>query len=207
MVARAGAGPEPIPHKQLTAENLALAILDALSPTALDRARELGESIQHEKGCEMGAESFHAQMGVDALRCSLLPERVAIWHLKGSKIRLSSLAATVLGNEGLIKFNDLRLYVDLHNSKFEIPNQDQISFTRVRHRDGPVGSSFWCSLRRPWLCSQLNSSLLESAYWCRERDCGEETGTTGINAELWIHELDQEETSRNTTFQLDSGLV
>lgn len=109
MVARAGAGPEPIPHKQLTAENLALAILDALSPTALDRARELGESIQHENGCEMGAESFHAQMGVDALRCSLLPERVAIWHLKGSKIRLSSLAATVLGNEGLIKFNDLRL--------------------------------------------------------------------------------------------------
>ena len=43
MVARAGAGPPPTPFKELTAEGLANAILEALKPETLQRARELGE--------------------------------------------------------------------------------------------------------------------------------------------------------------------
>ncbi|KAH7311031.1 UDP-glucose,sterol transferase [Rhexocercosporidium sp. MPI-PUGE-AT-0058] len=115
MVARAGAGPSPIPFKDLTAETLTAGILEALRPETLERAKELGNRIREEKGSEAGAASFHAQMDVDSLRCTMVPSRVAVWQVntKGSKtsdIKLSAFAATVLGDEGMIDVNQLKLY-------------------------------------------------------------------------------------------------
>ena len=115
MIARAGAGPKPIPFKELTAEGLANAILQALKPETLERARELGERIREEKGCESGAISFHKQMDVDKLRCLMTPNRAAVWRVKTNEkstgdIRLSAFAASVLGNEGVLDLNQLRLY-------------------------------------------------------------------------------------------------
>ncbi|MCJ1313310.1 hypothetical protein MMC25_006987 [Agyrium rufum] len=115
MVARAGAGPDPIPYKNLTAQGLADAILEALKPERLERAKELGERIREEKGCEAGAANFHAQLNVDSLRCMMSPGRVAAWRVKtiGSDvedIRLSPFAATLLGNAGLLDVNQLTMH-------------------------------------------------------------------------------------------------
>jgi hypothetical protein len=81
MVARAGAGPSPIPFKELTAEGLANAILTALKPETLERAKELGERIREEKGCEAGAASFHAQLDINRLRCVISLNKTAIWRV------------------------------------------------------------------------------------------------------------------------------
>jgi hypothetical protein len=118
MVARAGAGPTPVHSKDLTADRLAEAILKALKPETLDRAKELGDRIKEEKGTEAGATSFHALSHVGLLRCALAPSRPAVWTVRtkkpkedGSKdIQLSAFAATVLGNEGLIDVNALTIY-------------------------------------------------------------------------------------------------
>ncbi|KUJ08881.1 UDP-Glycosyltransferase/glycogen phosphorylase [Mollisia scopiformis] len=110
MVARAGAGPLPIPYKQLTSEKLAAAILEAIKPETLERAKELGEKIKEEQGCDVGGKSFHDLLDVDSLRCSLAPSRVAVWRIKRTKTRLSALAANVLSSEGLVDFADLKLY-------------------------------------------------------------------------------------------------
>lgn len=115
MIARAGAGPSPIPNKELTAQGLADAILQALKPETLERARELGERIGQEKGCQAGVTSFHDQIEVDRLRCMMAPGRPAVWKVKttGSKtddVRLSAFAATVLGDEGILDVNLLKLY-------------------------------------------------------------------------------------------------
>jgi UDP:flavonoid glycosyltransferase YjiC (YdhE family) len=110
MTARAGAGPMPVPYKTITADKLANAIKEALKPESLERARELSEKIKQETGCESGCESFHKQLCLDTLRCSLYPRNVAVWRVKRTDIRLSALAATVLGNEGLLDFTDLKLY-------------------------------------------------------------------------------------------------
>ncbi|KAF4626342.1 hypothetical protein G7Y89_g11818 [Cudoniella acicularis] len=112
MVARAGAGPSPIPFKELTAERLAGGILEALKPETLERAKELGERIREERGCEAGAASFHAHLNMNRMRCLMAPSRVAVWQVstKGGGVRLSAFAATVLGNEGLLDLNQLKLY-------------------------------------------------------------------------------------------------
>jgi UDP:flavonoid glycosyltransferase YjiC (YdhE family) len=110
MCARAGAGPMPIAYKDLTADKLAGQIKKALEPASLERAAELSSKIKSEQGSQTGAESFHRQLHVEDLRCSLCPDRVAVWRVRRTDIRLSALAATVLGTEGLLDFNDLKLY-------------------------------------------------------------------------------------------------
>ncbi|KAE8421311.1 hypothetical protein BDV36DRAFT_280860 [Aspergillus pseudocaelatus] len=45
IVARAGAGPHPVPYKQLTAEKLAEAINKALEPSTLEKAEEIGKAF------------------------------------------------------------------------------------------------------------------------------------------------------------------
>ena len=57
-----------------------------------------------------GAQSFHKQLKLETLRCNLYPKRAAVWRVKRTNIRLSALAATVLGNEGLLDFSDLKLF-------------------------------------------------------------------------------------------------
>ncbi|THW18319.1 UDP-Glycosyltransferase/glycogen phosphorylase [Aureobasidium pullulans] len=110
MVAKAGAGPDPINHKDLTADNLAEAIDKALEPATRERAQDLANSISHEKGTESGAQSFHQFLEVDKLRCSIAPSKAAVWRLKRTEVRLSALAATTLATEGLLDFKDLKLY-------------------------------------------------------------------------------------------------
>ena len=111
MIAKAGAGPKPIPYKNLTAENLATAIDEALRPETQIRAKELGQKIREEKGADQGAKYFHDHLATDKMRCSVAPSRVAVWRVRRTQIRLSTFAAAVLAKEGILKYTDLKLYV------------------------------------------------------------------------------------------------
>ncbi|GAP85346.2 putative glycosyltransferase family 28 domain-containing protein [Rosellinia necatrix] len=110
MVARAGAGPDPIPYKRLTAEGLAEAIIIALRPETQEKAKILGQKIREEQGADIGAQSFHRHLNVDALRCAVAPSRVAVWRVRRSKTHLSALAAATLVNSGCIRYSDLKLF-------------------------------------------------------------------------------------------------
>jgi UDP:flavonoid glycosyltransferase YjiC (YdhE family) len=110
MVHRAGAGPEPIPHKQLTSDNLAEGIKICLKPESQNKAHELAAKIAKEKGSDVGAQSFHQFLDVDTLRCSLAPSRTAVWSIKRTDVRLSAMAACTLANEGLLDFKELKLF-------------------------------------------------------------------------------------------------
>ncbi|KAF2096051.1 UDP-Glycosyltransferase/glycogen phosphorylase [Rhizodiscina lignyota] len=110
MVARAGAGPYPIPYKQLTADKLADAINFCLKPESLERAKELASKIAAERGSDMGAQSIHQFLEPDRLRCTLAPSRSAVWRVKRTKVRLSAFAACTLANADLLDFHDLKLF-------------------------------------------------------------------------------------------------
>jgi UDP:flavonoid glycosyltransferase YjiC (YdhE family) len=110
MVARAGAGPDPISHKQLTADKLADAINFCLKPESLERAKELASKIAAEQGSDTGAQSFHQYLEADRLRCTLAPSRPATWRIKRTQVRLSAFAACTLANANLLDFHDLKLF-------------------------------------------------------------------------------------------------
>ncbi|KAM0559386.1 hypothetical protein ACHAPJ_004411 [Fusarium lateritium] len=110
MIARANAGPDPIPYKQLTAEKLAEAITFCLKPETLEQAKVLGQKIREEKGVDVGGKSFHDHLDVDKLRCTLAPSRAAAWRVRRTQVRLSAFAAAVLVEQGSLQWSDLKLY-------------------------------------------------------------------------------------------------
>ncbi len=109
MIAKAGAGPSPIPFSKLTAENLAAAIQEAIKPETQIRAEELGAKIRQEQGADVGGKSFHEFLDTNSMRCSIAPSRVAIWRVRRTRTKLSALASAVLVQEGIIKYTDLKL--------------------------------------------------------------------------------------------------
>lgn len=54
------------------------------------------------------AQIFHQHLGVDKLRCTLVPSRSAVWRIRRTKVRLSAFAACTLVNAGLLEFKDLK---------------------------------------------------------------------------------------------------
>ncbi|KAI4738527.1 UDP-Glycosyltransferase/glycogen phosphorylase [Aureobasidium sp. EXF-12298] len=110
MIARAGAGPDPIPYEQLTVEKLVNAINFCLRPESLERAKELAKKIAAERGCDVGAQSFHQFLEVDRLRCVLAPSRAAVWRIRRTRVNLSAFAACTLANANLLDFHDLKLF-------------------------------------------------------------------------------------------------
>ena len=128
MVAKAGAGAhEAIPYKRLTVDALAEGIKQCLSPEAKKAAERLAEDIAEEgDGAKNAVEAFHrhlAMRGEHSMRCSILPDHVAVWTLKHSNLRLSALAAELLIEKKKIKWQDLRLVRHYEWNDFEGPGE------------------------------------------------------------------------------------
>ncbi|KAK5276853.1 hypothetical protein LTR16_010598, partial [Cryomyces antarcticus] len=114
MVAAAKAGAhECIPYKKLTAERLAEGIKQCLTDEARENAGKIAKSIEKEgDGAGNAVRSFHRSLplrGEHSMRCSVLEDRVAVWQLKNTHLRLSALAAELLVERKKIKWHDLKL--------------------------------------------------------------------------------------------------
>ena len=128
MVARAGAGAhQATPYKKLSAVALAEGIKQCLQPEAKEAAEKIARSIAEEgDGAENAVDSFHRHLpmrGKHSMRCSVFPDRVAVWTLKRSKLRLSALAAELLIEKRKIQWKDLRLCRHYEWNDFEGPGE------------------------------------------------------------------------------------
>lgn len=109
MIAAAGAGPKPIPHKELSVTNLANAIRYCLSDEAIGAAASIARKMQSESGVQAAARSFHANLPAESLQCDLLPGFPAVWSYKKGRrrLKLSKLAAEVIRSENPKAFDNL----------------------------------------------------------------------------------------------------
>ncbi|KAF4332436.1 udp transferase [Fusarium beomiforme] len=114
MIERAGAGPAPLPFKDITAEKLAANILFALKPAVSKAAQRMAHAITQENGARNTAMDFLDRLGIEDLRCDLCPDRLAIWQHKSTGIHLSGFAMSCLVDKGLIHPNDNKLLQHKH---------------------------------------------------------------------------------------------
>ncbi len=121
IVARAGAGPQPIPFKKLTTEKLVSAINEALGAETKQKANSIGEQMRREKGAENAVNSFHRHLDVESLCCSICPARPAVWWLRHSQIKLSTFAASVLLHTGHVRPRDVFLYHSHEHDTYRHP--------------------------------------------------------------------------------------
>ncbi|THX28348.1 UDP-Glycosyltransferase/glycogen phosphorylase [Aureobasidium pullulans] len=128
MVSKAKAGAhESIPYKKLDAEMLAEGIKQCLTDEARKNAEGIAESIAAEgDGAENAVKSFHRSLpfaGRRSMRCSILEDRVAVWKLKSSNLRLSALAADILVEQKKLSWKELRLLRHYEWNDFDGPGE------------------------------------------------------------------------------------
>ncbi|KAF3770191.1 family 1 glycosyltransferase [Cryphonectria parasitica EP155] len=127
MIVQAKAGPESVPYKQLSAEKLAEGIKFCLTEEAQKNAQALARDIAREgDGAENMCAFFHNHLqlsGKHSMRCSILQDRVAVWHMKGTSLRLSALAADILVERGFIQWRKLSLVRHCEWNDFEGPGE------------------------------------------------------------------------------------
>lgn len=110
IIAKAGAGPDPLPFKELTTEKLTKAINKALEPSTRERAGEISEKMKTESGVANAVQSFYRHLDLNKLQCSICPHLPAVWAIRKSQIRLSAFAGTILVEAGLLKPYDVELH-------------------------------------------------------------------------------------------------
>lgn len=125
MIEKAKAGPEPVPYKYLSAEKLAEGIKYCLTEEARMNAETISNDMRREgDGAENMCTFVHRHLtltGKHSMRCSILDDRVAVWHLKGTSLRLSALAADILVEKGFLQWRKLKLIRHCEWNDFEGP--------------------------------------------------------------------------------------
>jgi hypothetical protein len=114
MIAKAGAGPVPVPFKEMTAETLADSITFALKPKVQISVQEMAAQIEEEHGDEDTVEDWNDRIDIDDFRCDLFPERLAIWQHKKSKAQLSGFAVSCLIQKHAIQHGDVKMLKRRH---------------------------------------------------------------------------------------------
>ena len=110
MVARAGAGPEPVPFKKMTAESLAASITFALKPEVQEGAQKMAQDIKKEDGARGMVNKFQQRCVIEGLtQCELCPGRLANWVHKKTKRKLSGFAVACLVRKNLMLPNEVKL--------------------------------------------------------------------------------------------------
>ncbi|KAK8041791.1 Sterol 3-beta-glucosyltransferase [Apiospora rasikravindrae] len=127
MIGTAGAGPEAVPYKQLDVDKLADGIKFCLTDKAREGAQKIAKSIEAEgDGAKNAVKSFHNHLafsGEESMRCSILSDRVAVWKVKDTSIKLSAVAADILVEKGLLSWRRLRLIRHKEWNDFEGPGE------------------------------------------------------------------------------------
>jgi hypothetical protein len=127
MVGKAGAGAQPVPYKDLTTEKLANGIRQLLTEDARAAAEKIAKDIEEEgDGAQNAVRSFHRSLhlrGEHSMRCCILEDRVAVWKLKSTNLRLSALAADILVEKRKLSWRQLRLIRHYEWNDFEGPGE------------------------------------------------------------------------------------
>lgn len=98
MVAAAGAGPAPIPHKTLNSQSLSEALRFCQHDEVKVAAKTIADKMGDEDGVRTAVMSFLNNLPVEKMQCDFLHDQPASWSLKFGKrvTKVSILAAEVL---------------------------------------------------------------------------------------------------------------
>jgi len=134
MCARAGAGPNPIPFKELTVDKLVEGIRFALGDDAKRAAEELSLRISREDGVSNAVDGFHRLLPLKRMRCCVFPEKVAVWSVPKMNWGISSQVAGVLDKERKLDLRKLKLS---RHKIYDTENQ-QVSISKFRANDSGI---------------------------------------------------------------------
>lgn len=99
MVARAGAGPKPIPYAEVTTEKLANAFRFVSADEVRDKAVRMSECMKKEDGAALAMEAFYWHLPLEAMTCDLDSRSLAKVYCHECRLKLSIVADQVVHAE------------------------------------------------------------------------------------------------------------
>ncbi|KAJ9419244.1 hypothetical protein FOXG_16341 [Fusarium oxysporum f. sp. lycopersici 4287] len=187
MIAQAGAGPTPIPFKELTAEILASSIIFSLKTEVQEAVQKMAERIGAEDGACGTAVDFQERLDIDHLRCDICPDRLAVWRHKTTGTHLSGFAAACLVDKGLLDPRDFKLLKHKHWYVDEGAEHPIVGAVAAASNFvitlGTAASDFSQRLKnRPRWSSRDNKAILPQMSWYNtNRDIHQPTLTVNHN--------------------------
>ena len=114
MVYKGGAGPAPIPHKQLSVDRLAEALKYCTTARATAAAERMGAQIRAENGVQEGVLSFYRHLPLLNMRCGC--SRLHGIQVEGERLSTSD----VIWIQGRLPYGGLlNMSVDTFNLKMD----------------------------------------------------------------------------------------
>ncbi|KAJ5719871.1 hypothetical protein N7493_006749 [Penicillium malachiteum] len=114
MIARAGAGPRPIPYASLTVQNLAAAIEFSPTKEVKTVAEAISQKMRVETGVRAAVNSFHRHLLLDQMRCDIMAGQPAVLkYTKGKRpLNISTAAALIMIERGSVDARHFQWYVN-----------------------------------------------------------------------------------------------
>ncbi|CAE6434741.1 unnamed protein product [Rhizoctonia solani] len=152
MIAKAGAGPEPIPQDELSIKTLIAAFEFVKTPQARQAAERMGKQIRSENGVILGVDSFHKHLPLLNMRCDIDPHKLAEWWSPEYYLRLSGFAATTLIEAGLLDMKKLQQHrtkeYDTHKKATDPVTGGSIEIMRtVTHYYASIAQIFYSPIK------------------------------------------------------------
>ncbi|CAF1206978.1 unnamed protein product [Didymodactylos carnosus] len=125
MINQSGAGPSPIPGKDLTSHDLIEAFKFIHQNDVCEAAERLRLAFDHENGCERAVQSFHSRLPLHKMQSDLHSAFGACFYLKDYSLQVSRPVAQVLLAAEKIKESQLTLHSTY--SWHRLKNDDRLS--------------------------------------------------------------------------------
>ena len=126
VVEKNGAGPRPVPGKNLTTKDLIEAIQFVHEPSTKTAAEKIQKSILQEHGCDDAVRAFHEHLPLHRMYSDLEPTYVACYRLKAYHLRISRSVAQVLIITNRVKqehlsYHSTRKWLSMYDNRMHIP--------------------------------------------------------------------------------------
>ena len=143
MISKSGAGPVPIPGKDITAKNLAAAFKFVHETSAREAAERLRVAFEDENGCEAAVQSFHSQLPLRQMRSDLEPSFPACLAVKDYHLQISRPVAQALLAAEVLEENQLTVHSTYRWNLMKNDDETYMPFHNfIRHGQKAFNSLF-----------------------------------------------------------------
>ncbi|CAF1156435.1 unnamed protein product [Didymodactylos carnosus] len=136
VVEKNGAGPHPVPGKDITTKDLVEAFKLVHEQKTRAAAERIRDAILKEDGCGEAVRMFHAHLPLSHLRSDLEPTFAACYRLNKLHLQISRRVAQVLVVAGRIEESQLLIHptqkwLSIHDNRIHIPLHGIVKHTRI----------------------------------------------------------------------------
>ena len=143
MISKSGAGPSPIPGKDINSKDLIEAFKFVHETGIREAAQRLRLTFQHEDGCDAAVESFHSQLPLNQIRSDLEPSFPACVAVKDYHLKISLPVSQALLAAKVLQENQLTVHCMYRWNRLTADDEiDMLFHPFLRHRQQALNSLF-----------------------------------------------------------------